>query len=94
MFIEIDEKYHSGFEVVEYKEKWSLIAAREYKEKIYQKWGEIETGKDTSKRLPVSVEIGKNKAEAIKTLEDVIHYLKGKLPEKEEPFYPDGEIPF
>jgi hypothetical protein len=87
MFVETDRKYNSGFEVTEYKGRVSFVKAREYKEKVYQTWGEIELGKDKTKRLPVSVEIGQSKEEAIKTLEYVIHYLKGtSFQQSEEPF--------
>jgi len=45
-FIRTNEQYNSGFEVNEYQGRYSLISAREYQGKIFQKWGEIETGRD------------------------------------------------
>jgi ribulose bisphosphate carboxylase small subunit len=88
MFVETDRKYHSGFEVLEYKGKVQFIQAKQPQDKVWQVWGEIEIGKDKTKRLPVSVEIGQNRKEAIKTLEHVIHYLRGAAPAKED------EVPF
>ncbi len=86
MFIETDSKYQSGFEISNYRGKISLIAAREYKDKVYQKWGELEIGKDKTKRLPVSVELGNSPEEAIKTLQATIEFIKaGKWEEK--PFF-------
>ena len=82
MFVETDSKYHSGFEVVEYKGKWSLIRAKQGTDKVWQVWGDIEIGKDKKKRLPVAVELG-DRQEAIEALERVLDWLKG---EEEMPF--------
>lgn len=100
MFILTDRQYGEGFEVNEYKGQISLIAAREANNgKIYQRWGEIETGKDQTKRLPVSVKLG-SKEDAIKTLQAVINCIKGGLydgaPDYHTPDPPDNgeDVPF
>ncbi len=75
-FIKTDEQYGEGFEVSEYKGKIGLIAAREAKDgKVYQKWGDIETGKDSKKRLPVQVVLGTSER-AIAALEEAIAIIK------------------
>jgi hypothetical protein len=88
LFIQTDEKWHSGFEVSEYNGKYYLTKARQYtdregNEKVAQTWGELEIGKDKTKHLPVSVELGMGKEAAIKALEGAIEYLKG---EEDVPF--------
>ncbi len=76
-FYRTDEKYGEGFELSEYNGQFSLIAARESNTgKVFQRWGEIEIGKDKTKRLPVAVKLG-SRDEAIDTLEAVIEELKG-----------------
>ena len=85
-FILTNQQYGSGFEVNEFQGRISLIAAREYNDKIFQKWGEIEVGKDKTKRLPVSVELGNSKEEAINNLKLAIAYLQGTGEGENVPF--------
>jgi len=75
-FICTNEQYSSGFEVNEYQGRISLISARESNGKIYQKWGEQEIGKDKTKRLPVSVELGSSREDAIENLKMAIAKLQ------------------
>lgn len=82
-FIETNEKYHSGFVVQEYRGTWSLVSARQYETrdgemKTALRFGEIEIGKDRTAKLPVAVEIGSTKQEAIETLRIVLMHLDGK----------------
>lgn len=106
-FIETDEQYHSGFEVNEYAGKWSLISARTWTgrdgdERVSQKWGEIEIGKDKTKRLPVSVELGKDPQQAINYLMLAIDMIKKMAgPQRESyaardnrPLPDDSDVPF
>jgi hypothetical protein len=81
-FIETNDQYGSGFVIAEYQGRYSLIAARKSGDKVYQKWGEIEVAKDKTKRLPVSVELGSSKDEAIGALALAIRFLDGN----ESPF--------
>jgi len=107
-FIETNEQYHSGFQVNEYRGKYSLVAARtwtdrEGNEKISQEWADREIGKDKiMKRLPVSVEIGNSKEEAIRNLQLAIDKLKDQQQRAPREAYalrddrplPDDEFPF
>jgi hypothetical protein len=88
MFIETNHQYGTGFEINEYKGKISLISARQGKDKVFQKWGEIEIGKDKTKRLPVSVELGDSKEAAVATLKATIQFiLAGKMEtDDDQPF--------
>ncbi len=80
MFLETNTKYGTGFEIQEYQGRISLVAARQYKDKIFQKWGDIEIGKDQTKRLPVAVELGDSKEAAVRTLKSTIEFiLSGKV---------------
>jgi hypothetical protein len=80
MFIETNPQYGTGFEISEYKGKISLISAKQGKDKVFQKWGEIEIGTDKTKRLPVSVELGDSKEAAVRTLQATIQFiLAGKI---------------
>jgi hypothetical protein len=54
MFIKTDLKYGNGIEINEFRGRISLIAATEKNGKVYQKWGDVEIGKDNKKRLPVA----------------------------------------
>jgi hypothetical protein len=76
-FFLTDAQYSDGFELAEYNGTYSLIAARQSNDKVYQKWGELEIGKDKKKRLPVSVKLGDRYA-AIDVLKNVIAELEGK----------------
>lgn len=92
-FIETSEKYHSGFVVQEYKGIYSLVSARQYETrdgemKTALRFGEIEIGKDKTARLPVAVELGSTKEEAIETLRIVLMHLDGK------PANEDDDVPF
>jgi len=107
-FIETNKQYHSGFQVNEYRGKYSLIAAhtwtdREGNEKINQEWAEREVGRDkVMKRLPVSVEIGNSKEEAIRNLQLVIDKLKDEqqwapreaYASRDDRPLPEDEVPF
>lgn len=79
MFFLVDRKYGEGFVVSEFKGKVSLIAAREDQAgKIWQRWGEIEIGKNKTAKLPVSVPLGEP-SEAIKVLQAAINAIRAKL---------------
>lgn len=91
MFIETNEKYGTGFEINEYKGKISLISARQYNGKVYQKWGDIEIGKENTKRLPVSVELGDSKDAAIRTLKAAIQFILADRVEKADT---EADAPF
>ena len=102
MFILTDRQYGEGFVINEYKGKISLIAARENEKsgKVYQKWGEIETGKDKTTRLPVSVSLG-SPDEAVKTLQATINAVQQGLYKSDEDMTSwtptpnnDDDIPF
>jgi hypothetical protein len=89
-FFETDEKYHEGFVISEYNGKISLIAARKYtkdgEEKIVQIWGDVEVGKQkTKKRLPMAVNLG-TEPEAV-----LIKLLAALAPGN---YKPDDDIPF
>ena len=76
-YFETSEKYKSGFVLNEYKDEFSLIAAKEGSDgRIFQTWGEIEVKYDTKKRLPVSVRLG-SRDDAIATLQEVLEALEG-----------------
>lgn len=80
MFIEVNSKYGTGFEITEYNGTISLVSARQYKDKVYQKWGEFEIGKDKTKHLPVSVELGEGPDKAIAALRAAAEFIKaGKI---------------
>ncbi len=92
MFIKTDLKYGNGIEINEFRGRISLIAATEKNGKVYQKWGDVEIGKDNKKRLPVAVDLGDNKEMAISTLRAVIAFLQ-----REKPVPDDGQrddVPF
>ena len=74
MFIETNTKYHSGFEIQEYEGKFSLVSARKPDNKVYIVWGEIEIGKDKTKKMPVRVDLG-SKEQAISALKQAIAFL-------------------
>lgn len=107
-FIETNEQFHRGFQVNEYRGKYSLIAARawtdrEGNEKISQEWADREIGKDkVIKRLPVSVDIGNSKEEAIRNLKLAIDKLKEQIQQVPREAYasrddrplPEDEVPF
>lgn len=109
MFILTDRKYGEGFEIKEFKGVISLIAAREdQKGKIWQRWGDIEIGKDKTSHLPVAIRLG-DPGEAIKTLEAAIKAIKAGLHDGAEkksttqpavnrgydpPDPPDEDVPF
>jgi hypothetical protein len=57
-FFLTDNKYDEGFVISKYDNKWQLIAARKPQDKVFEKWGDLEIGKDKKKRLPVSVSLG------------------------------------
>ena len=86
-FFLVNEQYGEGFELNEYNGEYSLIAARQSGEKVYQRWGDIEVAKDKKKRLPVSVRLG-NKERAIDTLRKVLFTLEGNGIEQ------DDDVPF
>ncbi|HHT9146000.1 MAG TPA: hypothetical protein ACFYD4_10045 [Candidatus Wunengus sp. YC61] len=88
MFLETNQKYGTGFEISEYQGKISLVAAREYNGKVYKKWGEIEIGKDKTKHLPVSVELGEGKEAAVRSLKAAIQFILADKTEKED------DVPF
>lgn len=92
-FFETNSQYHSGFVIQEYKGKWSLVSARQYETrdgemKTALRFGEIEIGKDRTAKLPVAVEIGSTKQEAIETLRVILMHLDGK------PANEDDDVPF
>ena len=91
-YIETSEQYHSGFELSEYGGKYRLIAAKKPQDKVYQQWGELEIGKDKTTKLPVAVEIGNTKDEAIANLLLVIGMLQGEA-ENNRPL-PEDDVPF
>jgi len=98
-FIRTNEQFGSGFEVNEYQGRYSLISAREYQGKIFQKWGELEIGKDKTKRLPVAIELGMSREEAIENLKMAIAKLQGQATEQGEnppPYGASGgdDVPF
>lgn len=79
MFLLTDRQYGEGFQVSEFKGKISLIAAREDQAgKIWQRWGEIEIGKNKTAKLPVAVPLGEPN-EAIKVLQAAIEAIRAKL---------------
>ena len=65
-FFVTNEKYKEGFVLSEYKGRWQLIAAKQGTDKVFEKWGEIEIGKDKTKRLPISVDLGENPVAVLK----------------------------
>lgn len=92
IFFKTNDQYNTGFTLNEYKGTFSLIAARESNDKVYERWGDIEIGKDKKKRLPVSVELGEVKA-AISVLRAVIDKLEGN-PQQGTPEPPADDVPF
>ena len=97
-FIETNEKYHSGFVVQEYKGIYSLVSARQYETrdgemKTALRFGEIEIGKDKTARLPVAVELGSTKEEAIQNLRIAMMHLD-KSAAREELDNGAGDVPF
>jgi len=95
-FIKTNEKYGTGFEVNEHNGKISLIAAREADNgKVYQKWGDIDTGKDKKTRLPVAVELGEPE-EAIQVLQEAIDLIRETYigAPSSQPSDDEGDIPF
>ena len=89
MFIETDHKYGTGFEITEYKGTVRLVAAKQVGDKVHQKWGEIEIGKDKTKRLPVAVELG-DKEFAVRTLKAVIEFIHAGKVETND----NSDVPF
>lgn len=82
-FIMTDEQYKSGFMLDEYKNSYSLVAARQY-----DKDGELQTAKEwafpqdkerkpRAKAIPVKIELGP-KDIAIKRLRQVLALLNGE----------------
>jgi len=93
-YIETSEQYHSGFKVDEYKGKISLTAARTWNGEVKLQWAKQEFGKEkVEKNLPVKVEIGNTKDEAIANLLLVIGMLQGEA-ENNRPFPDDDDVPF
>jgi len=79
-FIETNERYRNGFIVQEYKGVFSLVSARQYEArdgetKTALRFGEIEIGRDKTARLPVAVELGSTKEEAIQNLRIAMMHL-------------------
>jgi hypothetical protein len=81
----ITTKGKEGVKLQEYKGVYSLISCYNN----YAQWGKIKVSKEeySEKDRPVKVTLG-DKETAIKTLEHVIHYLRGAAPAKED------EVPF
>ena len=86
--------------IKEYRGKISLIAAKESKEgKVFEKWGDIEIGKDLTAHLPVSVPLG-SPADALKTIEAIYKvikagkYAKDKYAAPQDDSIPDDQVPF
>lgn len=100
-FFETNSQYHSGFVIQEYKGKWSLVSARQYETrdgemKTALRFGEIEIGKDRTAKLPVAVELGSTKEEAIQSLRIAMMHLDGSA-EREElggRQSDDSDVPF
>ena len=67
-FFMTNEKYKEGFVVSEYNGTWQLIAAKKGEDRVFEKWGEMEIGKDKTTRLPVSISLGTNPTTVIKKL--------------------------
>ncbi len=63
-----NEKYKEGFVLSEYKGRYQLIAAKQGSEKVFEKWGELEIGKDKTKRLPISVDLGDDPVPVLKAV--------------------------
>lgn len=76
MFIETNSKYGSGFVIQEYNGKISLVSARQGKDKVWLKFGEIEVGKDKTARLPVSVDLGEGPESALRSLRSAAEMIK------------------
>ncbi len=94
LFFLTNEKYSSGFVLNEYKDEFSLIAAREGKNgSIFQQWGDLEVGKDKTKRLPVAIRLG-DRATAIQVLREVLGELEGEGGRSEPPPIDDEDVPF
>lgn len=64
-FFVTNEKYKEGFVLSEYKGRWQLIAAKQGTDKVFERWGEIEIGKDKTKRLPISIDLGENPVDVL-----------------------------
>lgn len=108
MFILTDRKYGEGFVIKEFKGVVAFISAREATNgKIYERWGDIEIGKDKTSHLPVAIRLG-DPGEAIKTLEAAAKAIRAGLHDgaakkasqpaerrnSVAPDIPDDEVPF
>jgi len=77
-FILVDEQYREGFVVQKYKDKYSLVAARQYdtkdgETKIAVRWGEVEVGaKREKKKLPMGVSLGSDPATILRRALSII----------------------
>jgi hypothetical protein len=98
MFFTTDEK-GNGVELSEYNGKYSLIKAREYKDKVYQTWCWEEFKKEMStKKTPVKVVLG-DRETAIYVLRGLLEEITGEIPPvaSKQPMTPvpdNDNIPF
>ena len=101
-FFETNEQFHSGFVIQEYRGRWSLVSARQYdtkegERKTTLRFGMIEIGKDKEARLPVAVELGSTRQEAIETLRIAIRHLEGdsqRATGQDVPDFDSSDVPF
>lgn len=96
-YVEVNEEYHSGAALDEYKDIISVCSAQISKKdgECYKRWAfpQVADRKPGEKALPVSIRLG-DKDNAIKILKGFIAALSGE--KKEEPKKPSvgDDVPF
>lgn len=92
-FVKTNEKYGSGFVVEEYNGAWSLVEAKEGKEKVYTQWCKrIFKNEVQDKAWPIKVSLGDTQKEALDNLRRAAEIIKKGPQKKEEKV--DDDIPF